>query len=218
MLASSRPVKTLSMLLLIVLANVYVFANGAVIPAGNSSEAGSAKVLLGRLVTNSNRPILVNGGEAITGAVILSGAQLITSAAGANVQLDKLGTVSIAPSSTVTVSFDVKSITVDVAAGYANVSTVEGVKGTVLGVSPGSSAPAPVPAGGNTAKNWGIAGVAVGSAAFVWAIIGWNRANDARDAAAAAAAANAALAAQLAALRTCLAGQTASPVKVCTSF
>src|SRR2546421_6818460 len=91
-------------------------------------------------------------------------------------------------------------------------------KGTVLGFPPGAGAPPPVPAGGNTAKNWGIAGVAVGSAAFVWAIIGWNRANDARDAAAAAAAANAALAAQLAALRTCLAGQTASPVKVCTSF
>ncbi|HMH44923.1 MAG TPA: hypothetical protein VK557_15645 [Pyrinomonadaceae bacterium] len=216
---SVRPIRVLSMFLLVVIANAYVFAGGAMSAPGNTSEAGNAKVLLGRLITNNNRPIIVNGGEAITGAIILSGTQLVTpAAAGANVQLENLGTVSIAPGSTVTLSFDQKNVTVNVATGYASVATVEGVKGTVLGLPNAGGNNVPTPAGGNSAKNWGIAGVAVGSAAFIWAIIAWNRANNARDSAAAAAAANAALAAQLAALRTCLAGQTASPVKICTSF
>src|SRR5215471_17124410 len=91
--------KTLSALMLIVLVNVYVFANGTM--------TASKNVVLGRLVTTSNRPILVNGGEAITGSVIVSGAQLTTPAAGfATVQLDSVGTVNIAPSSTVSLSFD----------------------------------------------------------------------------------------------------------------
>jgi hypothetical protein len=207
-----------AVLLLLVIANAYVFASGGVSTAGNTSEAGSAKALLGRLITNNNRPIIVNGGEAITGTVIVSGTQLVTPAAsGAIVQLEKLGTVSIAPSSTVSVAFDAKSVTVNVAAGYADVKTVDGVKGTVLGLpnTPGSN---PAPAGGNSAKNWGIAGVAIGSAAFIWAIISWNKANNAEDDAKAAQASAATLAAQLAALRTCLAGQTQSPVKLCTSF
>jgi hypothetical protein len=192
------------LVLLVAVSNVLVFASG------------SAR-LLGRLVTDSNRPIMVNGGEAITGAVIVSGTRLNTLAtAGATVRLDNLGTVTIAPSSSVMLSFDEKNVTVNVATGYAAVSTVPGVKGTVLGV-PANASPA-APAGGNSAKNWGIAGVAIGSAGFIWALIAWNKANDADDAAKAAQAQAATLASQLAALRTCLAGQTTSPVKLCTSF
>jgi hypothetical protein len=209
---SERPARFFSALMLIALVNMYVFANGAI--------TSSNKALLGKLVTTSNRPILVNGAEAITGSVIVSGAQLLTSAVStATVQLDNVATVTIAPNSDVTLNFDAKNVTVKVSLGDATVATADGVTGVVLDAAGKAKAPtAPVPAGGNNAKNWGIAGVAVGSAAFIWAIIGWNRANNARDSAAAAAAANAALAAQLAALRTCLAGQTASPVKVCTSF
>jgi len=203
-----RPIRIVSLLVLLAVANVYVFANGTVVPT-NTNEAGSAKVLFGKLITASNRPVLINGGEAITGSVILSGAQLVTPAASfANVQLQNLGTVAIAPNSNVSLTFDSKSITVNVAKGYASVAAAEGVKGTVLGLPTNA---APVPTDADTARNWGIAGVAVGSAAFVWALIAWNKANDANDRADA-------LAAQLAALRTCLAGQSASPVRVCTSF
>jgi hypothetical protein len=199
--------------------SVYVFANPGVNPSRSASEAGSAK-LVGKLVTTSNRPILVDGGEAITGTTILSGAQLVTSAVSlATVQLPNLGSVMIAPQSSVTLSFDAKNITVKVASGDAAITTVPGVKGTVIGangnvVAPGASAPA----GGNSAKNWGIAGVAIGSAGLIWAILAWNKANDAEDDALAAQASAASLASQLAALRTCLAGQTTSPVKLCTSF
>lgn len=213
MRSNLRPARFLSVLMLIAVVNVYVFANGAI--------TSSNQVVLGRLVTTSNRPVLVNGGEAVTGTVILSGAQLTTSAASiATVQLPNIATVTIAPNSLVGLNFDSKSVTVRVVAGDATIMAMDGVVGTVLDANGKTRVPgsAPVPAGGNNAKNWGIAGVAVGSAAFIWAIIAWNRANNARDSAAAAAAANAALAAQLAALRTCLAGQTASPVKVCTSF
>jgi hypothetical protein len=208
------------MLVLVAVTNVYVFASGAVASSNkDASEAGSSQSVYGKLITTSNRPVVVNGGEAITGAIILSGSQVQTSAASfAAVQLANIGSVNIAPKSDVMISFDQKNVTVRVASGDATLMTVEGVKGTVLDAKGNPTLPSPAPAGGNSAKNWGIAGVAIGGAAFIWAIIGWNRANDARDAAAAAAAANAALAAQLAALRTCLAGQTTSPVKVCTSF
>lgn len=200
----SRSVRILSLLVLLALANVYVFGSGAVTSKSNA--------LFGKLVTLSNRPILVNGGEAITGTTILSGAQLVTpAAAGATVQLDKLGTVTVAPKSNVVLNFDPKSITVRVASGNAAVSTVDGVTGTVVLPSGTPNAPAPVPTDADTARNWGIAGVAVGGAALVWAILAWHRANDARDDADAANAA-------LASLRACLAGQSASPVRVCTSF
>jgi len=212
---------------LLAVTNVYVFANGAMSTAKSANEAGSAKVLLGKLITMSNRPILVNGGEAITGTTILSGARLITPAAGlATVQLDKLGTVMVAPSSNVTIAFDLKSVTVSVASGDATVTTLAGIKGTVIGPdgTPAVSAPsAPVPAGSSSGFDKGdIAGVVIGGAGLIFGIVAWNKAKTADDnakaAAAAAAAANASLAAQIAALKACLAGQTASPVKLCTSF
>lgn len=207
-----RPGRILTVLVLIATLNVYVFANGAM--------ASSSKAVLGRLVTTSNRPVLVNGGEAVTGTVILSGSHLITSAVSiATVNLPNIGTVMIAPSSDVTLNFDAKSVTVNVASGDASLSTVEGVAGKVVDAAgkPRTAAPA-APAGGNSAKNWGIAGVAIGSAAFIWAIISWNKANNAQDDANAANAAAASLASQLAALRACLAKQTTSPVSLCTSF
>jgi hypothetical protein len=214
---SARPIRVFSLVVLLAVTNVYVFATGTL---PNSSEAASGNVLIGKLVTTSNRPVVVNGAEAITGSVILSGTQLTTSPVSfATVKVDKLGTVSIAPSSNVLLSFDAHSINVKVISGDAVVNAVDGVKGTVVTAAGKSVLPsAPAPAGGNSAKNWGIAGVAVGSAAFIWAIIAWNKANDADDNAAAANAAAASLASQLAALRTCLAGQTTSPLKLCTSF
>jgi len=199
--------------MLIAVVNVFVFANGAM--------TSSSKTLSGRLITTSNRPVLVNGGEAITGTVVLSGSQLLTSAASvATVQLPDIGTVTIAPSSSVGLTFDAKSITARVAYGDATITTANGVVGSVLDAAGKAKTPgsAPGAVSPTTARNWGIAGVAIGSGAFIWALIAWNKANDADDAAKAAQAQATALAAQLAALRACLAGQTASPVKVCTSF
>src|SRR6266478_7768283 len=111
---STRPIRILSLLLLLAVANIYVFANGALVSsAKGASEAGSSKVLLGKLITTSNRPVIVNGGEAITGTVILSGAQVQTSAASvATVQLNNVGSVMIAPSSSVSLAFDEKNVNV----------------------------------------------------------------------------------------------------------
>jgi len=192
---------------LIAVVNVYVFANGAVV----SSSDSASKAVLGKLITTSNRPVVVNGVEAITGTIILSGAQLTTSAASlATVQLDNVGTVSVAPNSKVVLNFDSKNVTLKVISGDATLATAKGVKGSVVGPG-GSPKGVPVPTDADTARNWGIAGVAVGGAAFIWALIAWNKANDANDKADA-------LAAQLAALRACLATQATSPVRVCTSF
>lgn len=203
-----NPVRLLSVFMLIAVVNVYVFASGAI----TSSESGASKALLGKLITMSNRPVTVNGAEAITGSIVLSGATVSTPAASlATVQLDNVGTVTVAPNSSVTLNFDSKSVAVKILSGDASLSTAKGINGTVVGPSGEPRTPAPVPTDADTARNWGIAGVAVGGAAFVWALIAWNKANDASDKADA-------LAAQLAALRACLAGQNASPVRVCTSF
>jgi len=211
----ARPLQILSLLVLIAVTNVFVFANGTM------SSGKNANALLGKLITSSNRPVLVNGGDAITGTIILSGAQLVTAQSGATVQLDKLGSVMISPNSNVMLTFDLKSVTVNVSSGNAMVTTVEGVKGTVLGpdgtpAGGGSKAPAPAPASSFNNGDW--AGVALGGVGIIIGFIGLNRANDARDAAAAAAAANAAQDATLAALRACLAKQTASPSVLCTTF
>jgi hypothetical protein len=144
------------------------------------------------------------------------------------VQLDKLGTVMVAPSSNVTIAFDAKSVTVKVASGDATLTTVTGVKGTVVGpdgvpATSAPSAPAPAPAGSSSGFDKGdVAGVVIGGVGLIIGIVAWQKAGNAEDdaaaAAAAAAAAQASLNAQIAALKACLAGQTASPVKVCTSF
>jgi hypothetical protein len=209
MLLHARPVRVVSTLMLIAVVNVYVFANGAM----------TSQTVFGKLVTTSNRPILVNGGEAITGTTILSGTQLITPAAGgAIVELNNIGNVMVAPNSNVALTFDNTNLIVRVTSGNASVSTVKGVTGSVLDKTGAPVVPSSAPPAMSNGEKWGIAGVAVGGAAFIWAIIAWNRANDARDSADAANAAAASLAAQLAALRTCLAGQTTSPLKLCTSF
>ena len=195
------------MLVLIAISNLCVFANGAVAKTNDTNS----KMLMGKLITSSNRPILVNGGEAITGAVILSCARLVTPlVGGATVQLEKLGSVSISPNSDIALAFDAKSVTVKINVGNASLSTVDGVKGAVVGPN-GAPLPAPVPTDAETARNWGIAGVAVGGAAFVWALIAWNKAKNAQDDADAANAA-------LASLRACLGRQTTSPISLCTSF
>ena len=225
----THPVRILSLVVLLAVTNVYVFANGAM-TAKSGNEAGSAKVLLGKLITMSNRPILVNGAEAITGTTILSGTHLITPATGlATVQLDNLGTVMVAPSSSVTIAFDRKSVTVNVASGDATLTTVPGVKGTVVGPDgtpaasgPSAPAPAPAPAGGSGFSKGEVAGVVIGGAGLIIGIVAWSKANtaddDAAKASAAAAAALASANAQIAALKACLAGQTTSPIKLCTSF
>ena len=205
---SVNPIRILSVLVLIAVVNVYVFAAGAVV----SSSDSTSKAVLGKLITTSNRPVVVNGADAITGTIILSGAQLTTSAVSlATVQLDNVGTVSVAPNSNVILNFDSKNVTLKVISGDATLATAKGVKGSVVGPGGSPKGATPVPTDADTARNWGIAGVAVGGAAFVWALIAWNKANDANDKADA-------LAAQLAALRACLATQSTSPARVCTSF
>lgn len=211
MLSSTRPFRILALLVLVAIANVYVFAAGA---TGNVT-ATTGKALLGKLITTSNRPVVVNGSEAITGTIIVSGAQVTTSGAStAMVELNSLGSVMIAPNSSVVLTFDAKNVNANVVSGYASVATTEGVKGSVTGLP--ANAAAPAPAGGNSAKNWGIAGVGIGSAALIWAIVSWNKANNAEDDALAAQASAASLATQLAALRTCLANQTSA--NLCKSF
>jgi hypothetical protein len=112
-------VKSIALLLMLSLAQVYVLAN-------------PSHALFGRLVANSDSVIIVNGNEARTGTTVFSGASLRTPAGvAASVQLGSLGVLDISPGTTLNLSFDEGSVAVDVSTGQAFLVTAEGISGSV---------------------------------------------------------------------------------------
>lgn len=115
--------------------------------AGGTASAEAAP-LMGSLLLSGNSSVTLNGFAAVTGTTIFSGAHIVTPGeTGATVRLPSLGVVEIQPASSVTVSFDRQNVAVDIASGHASLSTVEGVKGSVLGADgePGPTNPPPGP-------------------------------------------------------------------------
>ena len=134
-MASGKIFKTVALLMVLVITQVYALGNTAMTTlsgdAGRTNE-GRSGLLSGRLELNQDQAILVNGNSAISGATILTGAQISTPAEfGATVQIGSLGRLSVAPGTTLTLSFDKESVNVAVANGNAYLTTGEGVKGNV---------------------------------------------------------------------------------------
>jgi hypothetical protein len=177
----------IALLLVFAISNLFVFAGGRTIPSNEAANLNGTEMLLGKLTTRSNKQILLNGSEAITGATILSGAQLQTPAGvTATVSLPKLGSVNIAPNSDVNLTFSEGTVKVNVASGDATLSTVNGVNGSVLAangtLAPSSSGvPAPRPAGlAGLSAATGVA-IVLGGVALIIGIVALHRANQARD-------------------------------------
>ena len=178
----------IALLLVFALSNLFVFAGGRTIPSNDGGNLSGSEMLLGKLTTRSNKQILLNGSEAITGATILSGAELVTPAGvAATVSLPKLGSVNISPNSNVNLTFDNGTVKVNVASGDATLSTVTGVSGSVIAADGTSTpsysgVPAPRPAGGIAGIGAAATvGIVVGSLGLIIAIIALHRANQARD-------------------------------------
>jgi hypothetical protein len=111
--------KSIAILLVLSVAQVYVLAS-------------PNRALFGRLVTNSDSFVVVNGNDALTGTTILSGAHLQTPAGvAATVQMDSLGRVEMAPGTALTLSFSKGNVAVDVSSGQALLVTPKGVNGSV---------------------------------------------------------------------------------------
>lgn len=127
MTSRSRKIfQVVALALIVSLTQVYVLGN---VGAASVREAG---LLSGRLSTSLNHPITVNGIEAQSGATIISGTEITTpSDVNATVQLASLGTLNIAPATTLSLTFDNKNVNVNVAAGQADLVTNEGVNGKV---------------------------------------------------------------------------------------
>jgi hypothetical protein len=78
------------------------------VAAGESAVAGAEpQAIVARLATRANRPILVNGAGAASGAIILTGATLETpDQVGATIDLGSLGILDVAPNTKLMLDFD----------------------------------------------------------------------------------------------------------------
>jgi len=122
----------IGLLLTLVASQTYVQANLAVTNANHVDSGQGGDQLSGRLVTRGNNPITVNGNSARSGDTIFSGAQIQSpSGVGATVQLSPLGSVDIAPNTSLRLTFEAKRITVNLTQGCLILRSNRGVVGTI---------------------------------------------------------------------------------------
>ncbi|MGB9177725.1 MAG: hypothetical protein WCB68_00650 [Pyrinomonadaceae bacterium] len=94
--------------------------------------ASASAPLTGRLRTRANKPVTVNGNKVVSGATILSGAQVESpEGVGATIEIALLGRIDIAPKTELTITFAAGSIDVQLKAGYVVLTTKKGTDGTV---------------------------------------------------------------------------------------
>ena len=111
----------LALFLTFAVAHVYVMAAPA-----------NAAMLSGRLATQSGGLVKLNGNNVASGTTVLSGAQVqTTEGVGTTVQLGALGHVEVAPGSNLTLSFSKSSVDVNLVSGYAVLTTMKGINGTM---------------------------------------------------------------------------------------
>jgi len=89
-------------------------------------------VLMGKLRTSNNKPVLVNSNKAGSGTTIISGARIqCPDKIGATVDLGSLGRLDIAANSDLTLVFAASEVTVQLRSGYVVLTTNKGITGTV---------------------------------------------------------------------------------------
>ena len=154
------------------------------LPVSLAGPSGSARASLPQspaiLTTSHNRPILVNGTSAISGATILTGAAVETPAqVEASIEIPGRFSLRIEPNAKLTMEFDPNGIKVTLIHGCVELRTKKGTSGEIVdeqGHTLGKSDPAkdgfikvcePRPGGIGTAATVGI----IGGGAAVLAII-----------------------------------------------
>lgn len=134
---SRRPQKALKALAVFVaFAVVQIYAQISFAePAGvKTSVSLPQNIIVARLVTGNNQPITVNGASAVTGATILTGATIQTPAdIGATVNLGPLGSVDMAPNTTIRLEFDENgNLKVTLIAGCVLVNAKKKAEGEIV--------------------------------------------------------------------------------------
>lgn len=129
--------RAITLLVVFAVAQVYVGVTFAEPNSGPRISEAVPQLLMGILTTGDNKPIKVNGANAISGATIPTGAAIETpDKVGATLRLGPLGSVCIAPNSKVTIEFDRQgnagTIKVTLSEGCVILSTKKDTTGTVI--------------------------------------------------------------------------------------
>lgn len=124
--------KAIAVFLAFAMAQVYVQISLAA-PANPTFPVPLPQQFVARLTTRGNRPILVNGNGAATGASILTGATIETPAdIGATIDLGALGSLDLAPNTKVELVFDDNgNVRVKLISGCAILRTKKNASGEI---------------------------------------------------------------------------------------
>jgi len=124
-----------------------IFTTSSMIALANTGN----KSLMGEITvsgqnTDGNAPfVLLNGENAFTGRTFFSNGTIVTSeAVTSTVKLGKLGYVVLSPNTTLTLSFDEKTISGMLAAGDAQVFNADGVDVKIQNLGNATSTVAPI--------------------------------------------------------------------------
>lgn len=125
-----------TLLVVMAVAHVYLGVTFAEPNSGNRIPEAVTQQVIGILTTGDNKPVTVNGANAISGATIPTGAAIETSdKVGATIRLGPLGSLCIAPNSKVILEFDRQgtagTIKVTVSEGCVILNTKKDTTGTI---------------------------------------------------------------------------------------
>ena len=128
------------------LAMVIFTTSSMIALAGTETKSLMGEITVSGQNTNGNVPsVLLNGENAFTGRTFFSNGTIITSeAVTSTVKLGKLGYVTMSPNTTLTLSFDEKTISGTLSAGNAQVFNAEGVDVNIQNLGNATTSVAPM--------------------------------------------------------------------------
>ena len=128
-----KAIKVMALFLAFAVSQVYVQASLFGRHSASPQPAGAQQMLIGRIMTRQNKPVMVNGNSVPSGTTIFSGAQVRTPAGtGATIDLGPLGRVDIGPNTNLTLTFGQGEVSINLQTGYVMLTTNKGTKGAVI--------------------------------------------------------------------------------------
>ena len=124
-----------ALLVTVAVGQVYIGVTFAEPNSGASVSVAAPQQLMGILTTTNNKPIIVNGASAISGATIPAGATIETpDGVGATIRLGALGSVCIAPNTKLSLEFgqqaNIGDVKLNLTEGCAILRTSKNTAGT----------------------------------------------------------------------------------------
>lgn len=128
-----KVIKVMALFLAFAASQVYVQASLFGRHNASPQPVGAQQMLIGRIVTRQNKPVMVNGNSVPSGTTIFSGAQIRTPAGtGATIDLGSLGRVDMGPNTNLTLTFGQGNVSINLQLGYVMLTTNKEIKGSVI--------------------------------------------------------------------------------------